>query len=972
LEAQNIIGVPEVINYTKTIYGAGTQNRGIVQDKNGVMYFANYEGLLSFDGNYWKNYPLSNKTVVRSVALGRDNRIYVGGQDDFGYFSPGTNGRLVYTSLKNLLPVKNYSFSDVWFTVSYGNDIFFMSRERIIQLSNNILTVYPAASEWLFLGESNNQLIAQDGKNGLLEFKAGIWSPFLSHAVLHPNYLVTCIFPYGTDSSFISTVNTGFYILHHNSITPFKISSPNPFVNERVLTAIAVNNNWLAIGTYLDGVYIVDKNGKVIQNISRKEDLQLNNVLKLFEDNNKNLWLGLDNGIDFVVFSNAIKHIYPEKLNEGLGYTSIVFNNRLYLGTSNGFYSLPITDREDLSFSTGNFKSIPGAKGSTFGLSVVNGQLLVGHHDGAFQVKGDEISPLDLHTSFWTFLPYANVLPSNIILGGCDMGINFFQYENGQFISRGSISGFDASAQYIAIENNSIWTAHPYRGVYKINMNQPDHPAIKLYTEKNGLPSYLKNHLFRVKNHVVITTERGIYEYNEKTDSFSLSPYFRNLFGEKNIRYLTEDDLGNIWFIEDNNLGVIDYSTGEPETIDFPELNGKMVADFEHIYPYNKKNVFVGAEKGFYHINYENYKKNHYKMLAQIRSVKISGKTDSILFGGYFGEIGQIRPQQRDSVYKIPTQWSSIHFEYSSPLYEAQKSVKYSYMLQGFEREWSSWSDRSEKDYTNLSAGTYTFMLKSRNNKGEESAISSYSFIILPPWYQTNIAIALYLIGFVGFNFLFYKWLRKQFKRQQERHEREQKRLQYLHQLEMDKSEKEIVKLRNEKLETELGHKNKELASTAMHLVQKGELLGNVREELIRLKKGHKGQGSPDEFKKMLKILNEENKIDKDWEQFAVHFDLVHSNFLQMLKSVYPFLSAHEQKLSAYLRMNMSSKEIAKLENISVRGVEISRYRLRKKLKISPDTKMFDFLVDLHENANKSTNGNGSGNGYHSESTNGF
>jgi DNA-binding CsgD family transcriptional regulator len=156
-----------------------------------------------------------------------------------------------------------------------------------------------------------------------------------------------------------------------------------------------------------------------------------------------------------------------------------------------------------------------------------------------------------------------------------------------------------------------------------------------------------------------------------------------------------------------------------------------------------------------------------------------------------------------------------------------------------------------------------------------------------------------------------------------------------------------------------------------MHLVQKGELLGNVREELIRLKKGHKGEASTDEFKKMLKILNEENKIDKDWEQFAVHFDLVHSNFLQALKSAYPFLSAHEQKLSAYLRMNMSSKEIAKLENISVRGVEISRYRLRKKLKISPDTKMFDFLIALQDNANMAGNGNGSGHGHLDDHQNG-
>jgi hypothetical protein len=111
LWSQNTIGIPDIINHYKTVYNAGTQNRAIVQDKKGIMYFANYEGLLTFDGSYWKLYPLPNKTIVKSVAIGADNKIYAGGQDDFGYFSPDKNGRLVFTSLKSLLSDKNYSFT---------------------------------------------------------------------------------------------------------------------------------------------------------------------------------------------------------------------------------------------------------------------------------------------------------------------------------------------------------------------------------------------------------------------------------------------------------------------------------------------------------------------------------------------------------------------------------------------------------------------------------------------------------------------------------------------------------------------------------------------------------------------------------------------------------------------------------------------------------------------------------------------
>ena len=502
--------------------------------------------------------------------------------------------------------------------------------------------------------------------------------------------------------------------------------------------------------------------------------------------------------------------------------------------------------------------------------------------------------------------------------------------------------------------------AHPYRGVYKIDMNNLAYPVVKLYTEKNGLPSYLKNHLFKVKNHIVVTTGKGVYEFNAKTDKFELSVYFSSFFGERNVRMLKEDTSGNIWFIEDNNLGVIDFSGPKPETIYFPELSGKMVADFEHIYPYNKSNVFVGADKGFYHINYEEYKNNFYPINIAIRSVKVQGNKDSLLFDGYFAEVGENQVQPANVISDVSSKLNSLHFEYSSPMFSAQSSVRYSYLLKGFDKEWSAWSKKTEKDYTNLPAGSYTFQVKSGNTRGIESAVCSYSFNILPPWYQTTLAIFIYTIMFIGFNYLFYIWLRKKFLKQKQKHLEEQRRLQYLYQLELEKSEKEIVKLKNEKLEAEIEHKNKELASTAMHLVQKGELLGNIREELMRcMKKELKGEGSPDEFKKMLRILNEENRMDKDWEQFAIHFDGVQSDFLKTLKLHYPSLSAHEQKLCAYLRMNLSSKEIAQLENISVRGVEISRYRLRKKLQIPKDTNLFDFLLTLHSAAKTMPSSNG-------------
>ena len=950
---QNTIGIPDIVNYTKEIYNGGTQNRGIAQDKNGIMYFASYDGLMTFDGSYWKTYPLPNKTIVRSVAIGKDNKIYAGGQNDFGYFSPDKNGRLTYTSLKILLSEKNSSFSDIWDIVPFGEDIFFRTKEKIFQFNNKSITVYPAPAEWEFLGLSNNQLITQDLKNGLLEFRNGVWVPFIKESALPPDFLLTCIFPVSKDSSFIATMTTGFFILSNNKISRFTISGLNPFLKERILTCTPVNKDWIAVGTNLDGCYIINKKGEVIQNLSRKEGLQINNVLDLFLDKDNNLWLGLDNGIDFIAYNNAIKHIYPEKLNEGEGYISLVFNNELYVGTSNGLYEVPISDKPDLSFVNGEFQSIPNTKGSAWALAEMNGLLLLGHHDGVFQIKNNMAIPINKRTGYRTFLPFSNVLPSSLILAGDDIGLDFLQYENNHFISKGNLPGFNELAWFVAIDNNNnIWVAHPYRGVYKIDVSDVNHPKTNFYTNKNGLPSTIKNQLFKIRNRIVICTEKGIYEYNPATDAFELSPYFKTFFGERNIRYLKEDAIGNIWFVEEKNLGVIDFSGPKPETIYFPELNGKMVSGIEHVNPYNQSNVFVGAEKGFYLINYEQYKKNHNQIQVQISSVKAFGKTDSLLFGGYFGEVNQVLDQPMEAIPRVASNWNSLHFEYSSPFNGHQRSVEYSYFLKGFDKDWSAWAKKTEKDYTNLPPGNYVFQVKAKNNLISESAVRSYYFSVLPSWYQTYWAYFIYVLLFAVIVYLVYRWQKMIFIRQQKKHEEEQKRLQYLHQLELEKSENEIIKLKNEKLQSEIEHKNTELASVAMHLVQKGELLANVKEEMGRLKKATNGEKPPEDFKKIIRILDEENKMDKDWDHFAIHFDKVHSDFLRTLKAKYPNLSAHELKLCAYLVMNLSSKEIAQLMNISVRGVEISRYRLRKKFRLPTETNLFDFLLKFSSSSN--------------------
>ncbi|HWJ27781.1 MAG TPA: triple tyrosine motif-containing protein, partial [Flavisolibacter sp.] len=451
-----------------------------------------------------------------------------------------------------------------------------------------------------------------------------------------------------------------------------------------------------------------------------------------------------------------------------------------------------------------------------------------------------------------------------------------------------------------------------------------------------------------------------------QTGDFEPSRFLRSILPDAPIQYLKEDNNGNIWFVQNRQLGIVDLSGAKPQTTYFPELNDKIMTNgFEFIYPYNNNNIFIAGEEGFYHLDYEQYKANKEPIPILISTVKIINETDSTLYGGYLQTETEKQKLINRHIPDISYSWNTLYFDYSSPMFGKQSSIEYSYYLEDFDKAWSPWTKKTEKEYTYLAPGTYTFKVKARTHAGEESVVASYRFTILPPWYRTVWAYGLYLLIAAALLYSVYRWQRKKFTEQQKKHEEERKRLQYLnqlqaekheeeqkqlmylHQLELERNEKELIRLRNEKLESEIQVKNTELASTTLNLIQKGEMLVKVKEEFVRMKKTSEIDKDSEDYKKILRMLGED-KMKKDWEQFAVHFDKVHSNFLVTLKKHYAHLTPSELKLCAYLRLNLSSKEIAQIMNITIKSVELARYRLRKKLNLQPDVNLFNFLLNFH------------------------
>jgi DNA-binding CsgD family transcriptional regulator len=885
---------------------------------------------------------------VRSIELGYDNKLYVGGQSELGYFTPTENGQLKYNSLLPSIPEAERRFTDVWDIVSFQKTIYFRTANRIFAINNGKTTVYKAPKEWSYLGLCHQLLYAHDYEKGLMMLKDNSWQAIESQNSLANNDPVTGMIDIGQDSIVVTTLKNGLYhLLKSNKLAKWDIPVLR---NERVYSVAQTDEKHFALATNTNGVFVFNKNGQLIQQFTKTEGLQNNNILSVFLDQQQNLWLGLDNGIDMVAVNSAIKQLRPKQMDAS-GYAILQHQNRLYAGTSAGLFSVPLQPLSDLSYIKENFNLVENTGGQVWGLVTINGQLMLGHHEGAFTIAGNIASPISAIGGYWNFLAATSVIPTPLVLAGHYQGLQLFNTVNTSFTPGTFIDGFNESSRYLAVDaTGSIWVSHPYRGLYRLTQNTAGKFTIKNYGEKEGLPSLLNNHIAIIKNKVYAATINGVYVYNEKQNRFEPDDFFKGLLGTQSIRYSKEDAEGNIWFVHEKEIGVIDLSTQKPTVIYIPELNGKILSGFEMIYDIDSRNIFIGGDKGFYHINYEKYKQNISHLHVYIRSVKISQLRDSLLFDGYADEVNALPTAIQPSTSVFGSSWKTIRFSYSSPLYANQSSLLYAYRLKGFENEWSAWQTRSEKEYTNLSAGKYTFEVKVRRNLGNESAVASYSFEVLAPWYSSWQAKLIYALLIGVLVYWGYKFQHKRHERimlqQQMQHEEEQKTIQYQHELEKTKAETEIITLKNEKLEADLNFKNAELAASAMHLVKKGELLGRIKPALTHIAKTLDSNQTA-ELKKLLRALDEDDNLDKEWDSFSRHFDKVHSDFLSALKLKHPNISASELKLSAYLRMNLSSKEIAQLMNISVRGVEISRYRLRKKLELPKETGLFDYLSSI-------------------------
>lgn len=950
ISAQEVnIGIPPITNFTRSEYKAGTQNWEIRQSEEGIIFIGNNKGLLRYEGHSWNLFRLPNATIIRSFNIDNQNKLFLGGQNEIGFLESTDFTRENYVSLTHLIAEKNLDFEDVWKTFIIDSTVYFCSEKAIfIYNGDSCSTIEPLGGRFENYFEVDGSLFFQDISRGLYKYEAGELIKVGGNGVFESDRIAS-ILPFDHGGFLAITVSSGYFIVQEGAVSKWDRSDYlNGFIEKPYCAIKLVNGNY-AVGSSQNGLTLFNKSGQILTQLNVDRGLQNNTVLSIYEDKQNNLWLGLDNGIDYVEINSPLSFIGSEMGINGTGYAARVFEENLYLGTNQGLFKLPWS--VDLDYGKLKFNAVKEVEGQVWGLDEINGNLIVDQHAGANAIAGSDLKGITNIQGVWKSAVLLS--DSEYVIQGAYTGFYLFGVDyknNAGWESLGRIDGFDESARLFEEDDDgNIWVSHAYRGLYKLTLdkNLKKFQSITSYGKAKGLPSDIFTSVSKIRNQLTFSTLNGIYNYDQQRDTFLLNENLTELIGEgKNVNQIIEDDLGRIWISMENEFGLIKVKeqglSNELEIFYLNQLEDALVDGYEYVYSYDAENSFIAIEDGFVHFNPSSISKPEIPFNLILESINIALDDDSIVnVKSRFD--GAVNPEFQSNM-------NNFNFSFVTPHFEKFNEIAYRYKLAGFDENWSGWYNKTTKEYSNLPAGDYAFTVEAKNVYGALSKSVSVSFRILPPWYRSTIAKGIYIILIISSLVFYWRYISFREKKKTETFKQEQnahlKEKEAEFQKSVEENESEIMELKNKNLKSEIAFKNSELASATMHLVQKGEILMKIKSDLSEIAKKVPENLTAD-IKRIERKIEADVRLDKNWERFEKHFDQVHQNFFKRLRANHTDLTPKDQKLSAYLRMNLTTKEIAPLLNISVRGVEISRYRLRKKLNLESDTNLVSFIMEV-------------------------
>ncbi|MGI9532418.1 triple tyrosine motif-containing protein [Lutimonas sp.] len=913
--------LPPVQNYGTIDYNAGNQNWSITQDASKHLYFGNNNGLLEFNGSLWTLYPSPNGTIIRAVYE-KDGLIYSGCFMEFGFWQRDQFGDLIYTSLIDKLSVPLIEDEHVWNITSRDKWILFQTLDRlyIYHTEEKTFKIVDFEVSRAKIFNLKDKLFLQKGDGGLYSIQNG--KPVLesSDKILLNNFIVGLY--HDKDRLLLLTERGDFYHFDEGVLTAWEVEALKNETDLTLYSSQKLSDGGFVLGTISKGYIRLDKDGKPLERMNQENGLVNNTVLTVFQDVDDNLWLGLDNGISTINLESAFKVYTDSKGKFGSVYTSLEHQGILYLGTNQGLFARELGSSQD-------FRLLKGTSGQVWNLSSVSDVLICSHNEGTFIIDGFNARHIYAGSGTWEVktVPEHN----DLLLQGNYDGFSVLEKSNGRWTFKGKIEGFEISSKSFEFAGpEKVLMNHEYSGVHIIDMD-PTFTSVKKVA--NLEPKGVDSQVFKFRNRILYSSSEGVFNFDKKTlemqkDSL-LTAVFYNPMDPISGKLITDKKNNRLWGFSANNLIYLSPDTfdGSPKKMQLPIptffRRNQGVLGYESISLLSDGNYVIGSSNGYSILDLKKSHEKEYRITINSFLQKFLHKDNEKL------DLSQELTFNYDE--------NNLICYYGIPEYDNYAEVKYQYRLIGFDDEWSKWYSEPFISLENLPFGTYSLRIRGRVGNSLTENTASLDFKVSRPWYLSITAIVSYVLLFLTamlvINRLFVVYYRRQ---RTKLIEDNNKQLEF-NRLE---SEQEIMKIKNDQLRIELESKNRELATTAMSMINKNELLQGIKNDLLQLENSASR-------KEVAKVIDQNLSNNNDWEFFKEAFNNADKDFLHKIKKLHPSLTANDLKFCAFLRLNLSSKEIAPLLNISVRSVEIKRYRLRKKMNLEHSENLIEYILAI-------------------------
>lgn len=951
----------------------------IFQDNKGLIWLCTGRGLVNYDGNSFKHFLKDEASTQKSINSSRVTHIMQSKKGNF-WISTSDNGLNIYdpeiesfTYFKHQDDVPqsignnniNSCFEDskgrIWIcTLGAGLDLYdpITNCFKHYQHSNSDSSSIPDNQVTAIVEDVYGMLwVATDGNN-ISEFnpETGRFVNYKSSfsGVNLGGFFKSLLF--SNDSTlWIATDGTGLFKFNtktHQFKRFYQDFKPESINSNNLKGLLTDNAGNLLIVT--DGGGINKMNLKtetfdfITYDFNTRNGITTNALYSIVRDKQNNIWIGTYKTGLLLLKENTrtIGIVSQNKGNSGLNHKSVlsIFKDSkglTWYGTDGGGLNCynPTTGKfKYFQFDPNNANSISSDVVKDIHEDA-NGNLWVATFFGGlnkFERTSQKFYRYQLSSQSQKSISSINSwcimedLDKNLWIGNFSSGLDHFDLKTETFTHIPQVYRDSSTLSHVQVSslvqdvNGDIW-AGTLGGLNQLDYKT--HKCRRYYhnpNDPNSLSDDVITALFYDSKHrlwigsdgggINLMIKPGIFKSYGKTGELpSLA-----------IQSIEEDANGCLWISTKNGLVKFDPATESFYNMDDAEDFLSNEFNWNSSNKDSDGNLYFGTVDGVCSFNPSQIV--FHKSFPNLLFTNIKAFNKSIEVGkSYHGRVLIEKSISNGGQVKLTSNENAFTIDFAAIEFNKPAKIKYKYKLQGFDNEWlyANALQRSAT-YTNLSGGEYTFYLTSTNSAGVwNSDFITLNITIIPPFYQ-QWWFRLFLIAVVlSLVYILYK-------RSIEKHKRKIRENALTR-------EKEFIERRNEELKSEI-------ASNTLLLLNKNESLEQIK---VKLEELNNVSHSNANIGELISMVDNEMEADLYWEQFEYNFDQVYRNLLTRLLAKYPDLTRTNLKLCAYLRLNMSSKEIASLMNITPSGIDKARNRLRKKLNIQPNEDLHEFLMNF-------------------------